>query len=94
MYGYNPGFNYDAGRAEMQEEEYAREDYPVGSRVRLVSMSKQPGMLVDDDVIEPGTEGTVTYISRGGGNVYISVDWDNGRNLNVIYDVDRITRIK
>jgi hypothetical protein len=50
----------------------------VGKRVRLIKMF--------DDVhpVEPGTEGLVTSV---GGDV-ISVDWDNGRVLGMIWEVD------
>jgi hypothetical protein len=50
----------------------------VGKRVKLIEMF--------DDVhpVEPGTEGLVTSV---GGDV-ISVDWDNGRVLGMIWDLD------
>ena len=50
----------------------------VGKRVKLIEMF--------DDVhpVEPGTEGLVTSV---GGDV-ISVKWDNGRMLGMIWEVD------
>lgn len=51
----------------------------VGKRVKLIEMF--------DDIhpVEPGTEGLVTSV---GGDV-ISVNWDNGRVLGMIWEVDQ-----
>jgi RNase P/RNase MRP subunit p29 len=50
----------------------------VGKRVKLIEMF--------DDVhpVEPGTEGKVMSV----GMDVISVDWDNGRVLGMIWDLD------
>lgn len=58
--------------------EYLKEEFPKGTRVRLVKM---------DDVQAPpiGTLGTVTGVDDTGS---ILVDWDNGSGLNVIYGED------
>lgn len=60
-----------------------REQYPKGTRVKLVEM---------DDVQAPptGTEGTVLGVDDTGS---VMVAWDNGRGLNVIYGIDRIQKI-
>jgi len=50
----------------------------VGKRVKLIEM------FDDVNPVEPGTEGLVTSV---GGDV-ISVDWDNGRVLGMIWEVD------
>ena len=54
-----------------------------GDRIKLVSM------LDDPLPIKPGTEGTVTKVQDVIG--VISVDWDNGRSLNIIKGVDSFT---
>ena len=54
-----------------------------GDRIKLVSM------LDDPLPIKPGTEGTVTKVQDSIG--VISVDWDNGRSLNIIKGVDSFT---
>ena len=51
----------------------------VGKRVRLIEM------FDDVNPVEPGTEGTVTNV----GADVISVNWDNGRVLGMIWEVDR-----
>lgn len=49
----------------------------IGKRVRLIQMN-------DPNPIPPGSEGIVWNV--GGG--IINVDWDNGRHLGIIIDVD------
>ena len=51
----------------------------VGKRVKLIEM------FDDVNPVEPGTEGTVTSV----GADVISVNWDNGRVLGMIWEVDR-----
>ena len=50
-----------------------------GKRVRLIKMNDDP------NPIEPGTEGTIKYVD---GMKQLIVDWDNGRSLSLLPDVD------
>jgi hypothetical protein len=50
----------------------------VGKRVQLIEMFEDPFP------IEPGTEGTVLNV----GADVITVKWDNGRMLGMIWEVD------
>lgn len=60
-----------------------REQYPKGTRVKLVQM--------DDEQAPPtGTEGTVLGVDDTGS---VMVAWDNGSGLNVICGIDRIQKI-
>lgn len=52
---------------------------PIGSRIELISMFDDP------NPIEPGSQGVVT----GGNGAQIHVDWDNGRHLMLIPNVDK-----
>ena len=64
------------------EIERIRENYPAGTRVRLLKM--------DDPQAPPaGTEGTVTGVDDTGS---LLVRWDNGSGLNVIYGIDIVTK--
>lgn len=61
-----------------------------GDRVRLLlPMDLDPRTAAvlgkDWEDIEPGTEGTVRGVDDGG---TVHVQWDNGRNLGLIPDVD------
>ena len=51
----------------------------VGKRVRLIEMFDDPYPIT------PGTEGLVMSV----GLDVISVKWDDGRSLGMIYDVDQ-----
>jgi len=51
----------------------------VGKRVKLIEM------FDDVNPVAPGTEGKVT----GVGADVINVNWDNGRVLGMIWEVDR-----
>jgi hypothetical protein len=51
----------------------------VGKRVRLIEMFDDPYPIM------PGTEGLVMSV----GVDVISVKWDDGRSLGMIYDVDQ-----
>lgn len=51
----------------------------VGKRVRLIEMFDDP------DPVTPGTEGTVYNV----GADVINVEWDNGRMLGMIWELDR-----
>ena len=58
--------------------EHLREQYPDGTRVRLLSM--------DDPQAPPiGTEGTVIGVDDAGN---IMMSWDSGGGLNLVYGVD------
>lgn len=57
----------------------------VGQRIRLDYMAADPCP------IEPGEMGTVRYITEpwpGTMARYIGVKWDNGRTLDLIYNLD------
>jgi hypothetical protein len=51
----------------------------VGKRVRLIKMFEEL------DPVAPGTEGTVYNV----GADVINVEWDNGRMLGMIWELDR-----
>jgi hypothetical protein len=60
-----------------------REQFPQGTRVELVCM--------DDPQAPPiGTKGTVTGVDDTGS---LLVNWDNGSGLNVIYGIDRVSKL-
>ena len=62
--------------------ERVRRQYPVGTRVELVSMD-------DRYAPPPGTKGTVLGVDDTGS---LLMRWDNGSGLNVVYGED-IVRI-
>jgi len=55
----------------------------IGKRVRLIEMKDDPYP------IKPGTEGTVYFV----GADVINVKWDNGRNIGIIWNVDKFELI-
>lgn len=62
-----------------------REQYPVGSRVKLIRMhDPYMGKLTE------GTLGTVQHVDDIG---TIHVDWDCGSSLGVVFGEDSCTRI-
>lgn len=67
-----------------EELERLRQQYPVGTVVRLVRM---------DDLQAPpsGTKGTVRYVDDIG---TIHVSWDTGSSLGVVYGMDKIERVR
>ncbi len=62
--------------------ERVRKQYPVGTRVELVSMD-------DRQAPPPGTKGTVVGVDD---TASLLMRWDNGSGLNVVYGED-IVRI-
>lgn len=52
-----------------------------GDRVRLIHYSTENTPYNDNEIVPPGTEGTVTSIDDA---KTIHVHWDNGRNLGLL----------
>lgn len=61
-----------------------RKSYPYGTRVELISMGEDPAP------IQPGTRGRVHNVDDIG---TIHIDWDNGRQIGIVYGVDKIRRL-
>jgi len=59
------------------------ERYPIGSKIRLISMD-------DPYAVPAGTLGTVEGVDDIGD---ILVSWENGSSLSVIPGVDRFERV-
>lgn len=57
---------------------YGITDEIIGKRIRLIEMKDDP------QPIESGTYGTIFNYGAG----VINVEWDNGRTLGVIIDLD------
>lgn len=57
----------------------------IAQRVELISMDNDP------NPIPVGTRGTITGINPTPvkGELQISVDWDNGRTLMLLYPIDK-----
>ena len=67
-----------------EELENLRKEYPVGCRVELIKM--------DDPQAPPsGTKGFVRGVDDIGN---IMMRWDNGSGLNVIFNEDKIEKVK
>ena len=69
---------------DRETVERIRREYPAGTRIALIAM---------DDVQAPpvGTHGTVLAVDDAAS---LLVHWDNGSTLNVIYNVDRVRKLK
>jgi hypothetical protein len=63
----------------------------IGDRIELVKMTDDP------DPIEPGTQGTVDFLSelfeRPTKQWQIGVKWDNGRTLGLITPPDKYRKL-
>ena len=71
----------------MFNREYAqriKEQYPVGTRIRLESMN-------DPQAVPSGTEGTVIGVDSIG---QIMMKWDNGRSLSLVPGEDSFSIIR
>lgn len=61
-----------------------KQKYPTGTRIKLIFMH-------DGRAIKPGSEGTVRLVDDAG---TIHVDWDNGRRLGIIANIDQFEVIE
>lgn len=66
------------------EREYLEQTYPIGTVVELVEMS-------DPQAPKAGTKGRVLGIDDIGSLI---VSWENGSNLNVLWNIDKVKIIK
>lgn len=68
---------------DRNEVEQIKKMYPVGTRIKLISMN-------DDYSVPRGTMGTVEYVDDEG---QIGMSWDNGRTLSLIYGEDQFVKV-
>ena len=64
--------------------ERLRQQFPIGTRVRLIKMNDKFTKL------QPGDEGTVEFVDDCGS---IFCAWDRGTSLGVIFGEDELTKI-
>ena len=62
-----------------------KEDFPEGTRVRLVQMDDP-----FNTTLKSGDEGTVRFVDD---TATIHVNWDCGSGLGIVYGVDAVTKI-
>lgn len=71
----------DDGQPRLRPEEAfvsLPDELKAGDRIELISMPEDP------DPIEPGTQGTITWVGPPvWGEPQYAVKWDNGRNLGL-----------
>ena len=65
--------------------ELTKQHYPKGTRIQLIEMGDDPRP------IPPGTKGTVRTVDDMG---TVHCDFDNGRHLGLIPEVDRFIKIE
>jgi hypothetical protein len=83
-------------RNQLTREEInqRKEQFPTGTRLRLIRFAKFAGDKHDDNLNVPsGTEGEVLFVDDGG---TIHVAWDNNRNLGVLVEdeIEMIGKVK
>lgn len=82
----SPGISNVSIRINMNnvDDNVDDNEYKVGDRIFLINMN-------DETSVNPGTEGTITSIDGIG---QIHVDWDNGRTLALIPEIDEFAKVK
>ena len=69
-----------------QEFEVFEKKYPAGTKIRLISMENET------HPVEAGTTGTIVSSVYVQGDAVVSVNWDNGRTLNLIPSIDQFEK--